>query len=243
MNTIALLKKLAESRPKLADQVEHWALPKEKLFPIDTPDLVKTAARAFDNECQHMSPSQRLVAARGICARADELDVLGIESSLAYKYASSGLSPHFHDFVELRREATAHTVDEELDQLVKVAHVFSVKADINDRIKGLDKIASALEDFDRRHDLDGQWGLWFPDPGYSTYGLTLDPGQEVQFVVKVADYNVTQHDFDTVDWSRVDGKLEDEVIEGLRSAHDKLAVFASLPAPEKEIIFQSLFTG
>jgi hypothetical protein len=240
VNKAALMKKLADARPDLSEHVEHWALPKEKLIPLDTPNLIKTAADAFETQVHHMTPPQRLVSARNICARAEELDVGGIESSLAYKYASSQLSSHFAEVVGLRKEATAHLHDEELDKLIEVAHVFSIKADANERVKGLDKVAAALEAFDRAHGLEGHWDLWLPDPSYSTYGLTLDPGQEVNYVVKVADQYVSRQALESADWSRVEGKLPAEVIEGLRSANDKLAVFSSLPAPEKELICQNL---
>lgn len=242
MNKTQLMKKMAESKTKLADHIQHWGLPKEKLFPLDNRDLLKTAVHAFEHQIEDMTSSQRLVAARNICGRAQELGE-PVESSLAYKYASAQLSDHFRTFLSLRKQATAHLHDSDLDKLLEVAQVFSTKADINDRVKGLDKVASALEDFDREHDLVGHWGHWFPDPGYSTYGLTESPDQEVSLVVKVADgYNARAEDFERADWSRVQGKLPDEVVDGLKTANDKLAVFASLPAPEREIIFQSLFT-
>lgn len=242
MNKSALLKKMADKKASLADHVQHWGLPNEHVFPLDNTDLIKTAVHAFDHEIESMTSSQRLVAARNICGRAQELGV-PVESSLAYKYASSQLSDYFHTFLALRKHATAHLHDADLDKLLKVAQIFSTKADINDRVKGLDKIAATLEDFDREHDLVGHWGNWFPDPSYSTYGLTESPDQEVALVVKVADgYNASAEDFESADWSRVQGKLPDEVVDGLKSADDKLAVFSSLPAPEREVVYQSLFT-
>lgn len=243
MKSSELLRKMAEKTPKLADHVQHWGLPKERLFPLDTPDLVKAAFAAFDDQVGNMTPPQRLVCARNICDRAEDMGVSGAEGSLAFKYASANLSPHFHSFLALRKQATAHVADEELDKLSQVAVFFDNKDDVNERVNGLDKVASALEDFDRRHELAGHWDVGLPDPGYTTYGLTVDPNERLEFVVKVADFEVRAEDLDGADWSLIDGKLPGEVVEGMKSADDKLAVFASLPDPEKEIIYQSLFAG
>lgn len=237
-----LLRKLASGHKKLAENINTWALPKEQLFPLDTPGLVKMAADSFSSQVVNMTPPQRLVAARNICARAQELEV-PVESSLAYKYAGAQLSEHFASFVDERKIATAHLYDDELNKLLKVAEIFNSKSDIKERVKGLDKVAGALEDFDRRHGLAGHWGHWVPDPSYSTYGLTLDPAEPIDVVVKVADRVVARGDFDDVDWSLIEGKVDGTVVDGLKAADDKLAAYSSLPAPEKEIIYQSLFTA
>ena len=240
MNARDLLKTMESGRPKLAEHIDRWALPEEKLFPLDNPEMLKMAAGAFEHQAENMTPPQRLVCARNICGRAQELDV-DITPSLAYKYASSMLSDHFKSSLSLRKQATAHLADGDLDKLLEVANIFNAKSDVKDRVTGLDKVASVLEDFDRRHDLVGHWGHWFPDPAYSTYGLTADPSQRVERVVKVAGYTVCSQDFEGADWSRVEGKLDSNVIEGLKTASDRLAVFDSLPMPEKELIYQSLF--
>lgn len=241
MKKTQILQKLASKRVKLADHVQHWGLPKERLFPLDSPDLVKAASDAFEEQVENMTASQRLVCARNIYNRADELGVDGMESTMVYKYAGADLSDHFHSFIGLRKEASAHLADDELDKLVEVANFFQTKADVNNRVEGLDKVAWALEDFDRRHGLDGHWDENLPDPAYTIYGLTADPNEQVDLVVKVADFEVKAQDFDGVDWSRVEGKLAPEIVDGVRNADDKLAVFASLPAPEKEVMYQSLF--
>jgi len=223
---------------KIADLIEHWGLPKEQRFPLDTPSLVKFAAAAFEDQLSNMTPSQRLVCARNICKRASDLGV-DVSALPVRKYAGSRLSPNFQAHLALRKEATAHLHDLELDKLLKVATIVDSKSDVNDRVSRLDKVAAALEDFDRRHEIDGLWGHWMPDPAFSTYGL---PGSQ-EAVVKIAEHRVSSRDLESADWSRVQGHLPDEVVDGLRSAEDKLAVFDSLPDPEKEIIFQSLFLG
>jgi len=237
-----LMHKMAAGRPLLSDHVRHWGLGTEKRFPLDTPDCVKIAAHEFDSQLDNMTTAQRLECARGICKRAADLSLI-VDKSLAHKYAHLQISPHFHGFMDMRKEATAHLADSELDKLIKVADIFASKSDLNDRVKGLDKVAEALETFDRDHDLVGHWGHWFPDPAYTIFGPTMDANENIETVVKVADFEVRRQDLDTADWDRVEGKVPAEVVEGLKMASDRLAVFASLPAPEKEIIYQSLFTG
>lgn len=241
MKRSELMRIATKPNTKLADHVQHWGLPKERLFPLDTRDLVKAAAVAFDDQARNMTPEQRLVCARSICKRAEDLGVVGYERSLAYKYAGADLSPHFHSFLSLRKTACAHTADAELDKLAEVANVIGAKSDLRERVEGLDKVAAALKDFDVRHGISHAWDTRLPDPAYSTFGLTFDPGESVEFVVKVADYNVRAEDLENADWERVHGKLPSEVIDGVKDADDKLAVFASLPDPEKEIIYQNLF--
>jgi len=221
----------------LRDYVKNWALPKEQLFPLDSPELVKMASESFETQIENMTPSQLLVCARNICAHSDDV------GSMAHKYAGSKLSQHFPSFLNMRKEATAHLADDDLDKLLKVASVYDSKSDVVERVKGLDKIAQVLEDFDRQYGIQDLWDTKIPDPGYSVYGQTLNPHERIQASIKVANYNVTANDLDSADWSRIDGKLPEEVVGGLKTAGDKMAVFASLPDPEKELVYQSLFMG
>jgi hypothetical protein len=234
-----LMQKLAGGRRPFSESVGYWGLPKERLFPLDTPEHVKTAAARFDTGADDMTPSQRLVCARRICKQARDMNV-SVIGSRAFKYAGAELSPLFPQYLSLRKEATAHMADAELDKLLAVARAFDVQPNIDARVQGLDKVAAALEGFDFRHDLDGHWGAWIPDPAYSVYGLTHDPDERLEYVVKVADYEVRAGDFEGADWSLLDGKLEPEVVAGLRGADDQLSVFASLPDPHKAIIYQTL---
>jgi hypothetical protein len=77
---------------------------------------------------------------------------------------------------------------------------------------------------------------------YTVYGQHQNMDIDDQKVVKVASHEIRAGDLDGADWSQLDGKLEPEVISGIQSAGDKLAVFDSLPVPHKEIITQTLFT-
>ena len=233
------MKKLFE---KLASnqKFEHWGLPKEQKFPLDTPDLVKMAAAAFDDEMENMSPSQRIVCARNICARA-RAEGIDVGSHRAHKYASADLSPYFKQWLNLRKEATCHLNDAELDQLDEVAQLMTLKPGAEDRVRGLDKVAAALEDFDEKHGLKGQWGSRMPDPAYTVYGQHQNMDSDEQRVSKVASYSVHADDLESADWKLLEGKLEPEIINGIQEAGDKLAVFDSLPLPHKEIITQTLF--
>lgn len=214
----------------------HWALPKERLFPIDTPELVKTAAEAFGEQADSMSSAQRLVCARHICSRADELGV-PIQSSMAYKYAGSHLSPFFAQFLAMRKESSAHAEDQALDQLLTVGRHFNSLSDTQARVTGLDKVAMLLDDFDRRHGIDD-----VPDAAFTVYGPTADRREPLRLVVKVAGYDVSADDLVDVDFEALRGKIDDQVIDGLRdSGSERLAVFSSLPEPHREIIYQTLF--
>jgi hypothetical protein len=215
----------------------RWALPKERLFPIDTPELVKTAAEAFGDQADNMSSAQRLVCARHICERADELGV-SVHSSMAYKYAGSHLNDHFPQFLAMRKESSAHADDQALDQLLAVARHFNSIGDVSRRVAGLDKVAMLLEDFDRRHGVDD-----VPDAAFSVYGLTVDRREPLRMVVKVAGIDVTSTDLEGVDFEVLRGKIEDSVVDGLSgvSGDDRLAVFSSLPEPHREIVYQTLF--
>lgn len=237
MNKSQLMAKLAG--PGVGEKIGHWALPKEQRFPIDTAGLLKMATVEFD--IQPLSPCQRLVAARHMAARAEELGVRGWEKTSAFKYASSHLSPHFDAFVAMRKEAAAWACDEELDKLIKVAHILDAQVDINERVRSLDKIAHALEAFDREHELSDLWGHEIPDPAFTVFSPTVDIDDDLREVVKVGERHVSSDDLQAADWDRVSGHLPSEVIDGLRNADDKLAVYASLPAPEREIICQHLF--
>lgn len=240
MSKNQLLQRLARGQTKLADHVRCWGLPNERKFPLDSPALVKAAAAAFDDARTDMTPAQRLVCARNICARADE-EGLDVSSSSAFKYASSHLSPHFRSFIELRKHASAHMADAELDKLVEVASVYGNSADVNVRVSGLDKVAAALESFDHEHGLSGGYDTNVVDPAFVTFSPTANVDEDMTPKIKVAEFEFDPGRFDDADWGSLSGKLPDEVVDGLRDAGDRVVVFNSLPAPEKEIIFQNLF--
>ena len=116
MNKSQLLKKIAERQPQLAEHVHLWALPALQRFPLDTSDLTKMAAESFTTQLAHMNPGQRLECARNIDARAEALG-LDISDSLVHKYAHrQQLADHFASDLELRKEATAHTTDERVEE-------------------------------------------------------------------------------------------------------------------------------
>lgn len=243
MSKNQLLRKLADNQhTDLADHIRSWGLPKERKFPLDSPALVKAAAAAFDDARTDMTPAQRLMCARNICARADE-EGMDVSSSTAFKYASSHLSPLFRSFIELRKHASAHAADADLDKLIDVASVFENSSDVNDRVSGLDKVASALESFDREHGLASGYDAGIPDPAFVTFSPVADVNQDMTLKIKVANFEVDPSRFENANWDALSGMLPDEVVGGLRDADDRVAVFQSLPAPEKEIIFQNLFAA
>lgn len=236
VNKTEMMRKIASSG------VERWGLPKERLFPLQTKDHVKTAAARFDSECENMTPSQRVACARNICARADEFGI-DVGSSRAHKYASDRLSPLFRQWMEMRKEATCHLHDRDLDKIVKMAEVADAFSDVENRVGTLDKIASVIEQFDRDNSLRGHWGAWMPDPAYTVFGPVANADEDMRRVVKIGSYEVSAGALDDADMSRLDGKLEPEIVAGLRDADDRLAVFSSLPMPHKEIIYQNLFVN
>lgn len=243
MDRAEILKKMAASRPRLESVVGHWGLAAEHKYPLDTVDCVKLAALEFETGVEDMDTGQRLECARAICKRAHDLGIVGVDRYRVHKYAHDRLSPHFAHFLGPRKDAAAHLADDELDKLAKVAAIVDIKADVGDRVKALDKIAGALEAFDRDHDLVGHWGHWFPDPAYTVFGPTLNPDEDIEARIKVAEFEVRREDLESADWSRLEGHVAPEVVEGLKTAGDKFAVFASLPTPEKELVYQHVLAA
>jgi hypothetical protein len=128
--------------------------------------------------------------------------------------------------------------------LAAAAEKLSSIKDVDARVIGLDKVAVALENFDRDHGLEGHWDNFFPDPAYSVYGQTLDRGERMVLAVKVAGHEIDSQMLESANWEGLRGRLDDSVIDGLRDAgSDRLAVFDSLPAPHKDVIVQALVSA
>jgi len=234
MHAKKVLEKVAADIQSPAVHVSNWALPEQEALPLDSAEYTRRSDVEFGKQAHKIPAVEKLAAAR----RIDKaLTSHGLERrGLATKMASDRLSPFFRAFISMRKEATAHLYDVDLDKLVKSADEIEKFAPVL-RVAGLDKVARALEAFDQHAGIVDH----VPDAAYSVYGSTLFPDEPlVEDRVKVASFDIGANDLEGVNWDAMPDSLEESVIEGMRTATDKLAVFRSLPMPHREIIAQSL---
>jgi hypothetical protein len=235
VNSKEVLQKMASDIASPAQGIQKWALPEQEALPLDTPEFAARSAVEFDKQASKLSTKDKLAAARLIS------DVIDGYAGMATKLAGDKLSPYFKAFISMRKTATANLFNEDLDNLIEVAEFLNENNHPALRRGGLDKVANALDDFDREHNLSVMWDEQFPNPAYTVFGTTLRMGEHpTEDRAKVASFDVGNTDFDGFNWDCLNGKLEEAVVEGMKSADDKMAVFKSLPMPHREIIAQEM---
>lgn len=236
VNSQEVLQKMASAVASPAESINSWGLPDQKVFPLDTDELARRSADEFGKQAGMLTTMDKLACARRINSAVDG------DAGMATKLAGDKLSPYFRTFISMRKHATANLHNGELNKLIEVADKLNQSSHPVLRQQGLDKVAAALDDFDRQHGIDVMWDEQFPNPAYSVYGTTLRMSEKVaaQETVKVASFEIVAGDLDSFNWDSLGGKLEPEVIDGIKSAEDKMAVFKSLPMPHREIITQSM---
>lgn len=236
MNSVEVLQKMASAAASPAESINSWGLPDQKVFPLDTPELAQRSADEFGKQAGKLATMDKIACARRIDNAIDG------DAGMATKLSGDKLSPYFRTFIGMRKHATANLFNQDLDKLVEVADKLNQSDHPVLRQQGLDKVAAALDDFDREHNIHIMWDEEFPNPAYSVYGTTLRMSEKVatEEVVKVASFDVVADDLNSFNWDSLSGKLEAEVIDGIKSAEDKMVVFKSLPMPHREIITQNM---
>jgi hypothetical protein len=237
VNNQEVLQKIASDLESPAASVERWALPEQKALPLDTPEFAARSAIEFDKQASRLTTMDKLACARRIDDAVDGY------AGMATKIAGDKLSLYFRAFVSMRKTATANLYNQDLDNLIEVAEHLNQNPQPTLRQRGLDKVAAALDSFDRQHGIDIMWDEQFPNPAYSVYGTTLRMGEEpVEDLAKVASVGVSIDDLTGFNWDSLSGKLEPEIVDGMKSAsaEDKMSVFKSLPMPHREIITQAM---
>ena len=215
--------------------IRRWALPDQEALPLDTSDLAARSAVEFDKQAGKLGTMDKLACARLINDAVDGY------AGMATKLAGDKLSSYFRAFISMRKTATANLFNGDLDKLVEAAEAINNGSQPILRRKGLDKVAAALDDFDREHGIDDMWDEQFPNPAYSVYGTTLRMSDHpVKDSIKVASLNVFEEDLAGVDWDTLNGRLEPEIVDAMKLADDKMVIFKSLPMPHREIITQAM---
>lgn len=196
-----------------------FALPNEKRYPIDTPELIKKAIEYFEKNATRFQPLEALVFAANVKKAALQEKVL-TEDTVLEKYASltsSRFSPNWKENIRMRRPYVKEDEREVYDELVEKAAEF-----------GVVKTAEVLEAVDRKLGVNRQWGHTIVDPYVSILGMKkeamgascMHKGKKVRAAMlksaaeKIVD-SATLRDFD---------------------GPDAIAVFESLPTPIRDKI-------
>lgn len=239
MKASNIIEKIASENRPVSETVSSWGLPEQKVFPLDDKDLTARSAEAFETESTKLASLDKLACARRIKEAADGqgLRLRG----LAAKLAGAELSPYFTSFMRMRNNASAGQFGEKIAELKDAGLRASVISSVHARQVALDKLAADIEALDVEANMVDMVDHHFPNAAYTVYGPTLYQGQELpEPSVKVASYDIVESDLEDADWSRLDGKIEAGIIEGIKDSDDKLQIFSSLPNPHKEIIVQSI---
>lgn len=144
--------------PSLIDTITDFAVPGRRLFPCDTPTLVRASADAFEVEGDKLPAQEKLAAARHITKRAGEHNVAVHDHRVA-QIAGTDLSPLFKVALNTRKDVTAWHPDalRDLAIISEVARGIENIKEAGLRHQLLDKLTGMIEDFDKAWDKTGTW--------------------------------------------------------------------------------------
>jgi hypothetical protein len=224
------LKATKESRAKLADA--DYALvverdgSKHRLFPINTPELVKRAEKYFDENFRLFHLEHRRKYAAAVWEKAKTFENVKVASPVLRSYASDSYAEHV-DLSVAARIRMAKTAEEKTayEKLASLKNTLPVG-----------KFAEYLFELDRACGLD------------KAYGKTLLNAFESSFNVKEAGafnnstiFNgktVFSNELQGLDLGDLGGMIDQDTLDEMHS--DPINVFNSLPVPYKDMILQVL---
>jgi hypothetical protein len=160
INDTAFHKKQA-SFVKIAEP-KIFALPDEKKYPIDTPELVKKAIVYFEKTATKFQPIDAILFAANVKTAATQFNI-DTEDTLLEKYSnltSSRFSADWKENIRMRRPYVKEDERGVYDELIEKAAEF-----------GVVKTAETLEIVDRKLGVNRQWGQSISDPFVSILGM------------------------------------------------------------------------
>ncbi len=206
-----------------------FALPHEKRYPIDTPELIKRAEGYFDENFKDFSLEDRRVFAQCVVQRADELGIKVAGAMLDYSgndygpFIESELVARIHSF-----EGTGH---EEVYNLLLEKKASTDPLVMVEMLKEADADTGA----DRCY---GRPGTGFRDPYRAVYGsdkLAAEKKEEyswsagTDYVSGMQLCELAQRGFKELD--EIFGKPFAESFQ-----RDPVGIFASMPDPQKVVL-------
>jgi hypothetical protein len=184
---------------------------------------VKTAAMYFDKYAMDLAPEHRHRFASAVCSRADELEVDISGNQLLHKWASSDWNQHVNAHLEQRKSLLPRN-DKARGILDKLA------ASLTETTP--EDAASALQAFDQATGLTRYYDRGLTDPYASTMGKVATGWSD-----EVDGHELTEADLRKAASSpKLAGYLGSSFAE--QFGKDPVAIFESLPTPEKVLIKQ-----
>lgn len=220
------VRKCTEEAPKEAAP-KHYALGKS--YPIDTLAQVKCACEYFEEHVGNLAPKDRREFAKNASARAADLKVKIHAGSMMAKYAGSA----FGALIDCARAERLSLLSGDSDAKKALDHLFEKRSSWKP-----DEFAAELEKFDVANKLDRYYDRQrgVRDAFRSTFETIKTAGS-----VKVGNKVITH--------AQLQGLASSEVLKRTfdtdfcrEYASDPVAVFNSLPTPEK-VIISSLIEG
>jgi hypothetical protein len=198
-------------------------------FPLHTPEMVKDAVRFFEESGADMAPKYRHELASNIVKNAAGHGVY-VDNQAIRGYASESYSGNLCANLEARRAILPDGVQKE------AAKALSDLLDYSEKLYP-HEFAEALEVFDKKAGLDKHWGRSIKDPYLSTFEAT----KTAEWSCRLGQDQLSEDQLRKFALKHLDclnGFVGQNVINALKG--DPVAIFDSLPRPEKEIIFAKI---
>ena len=223
-------------------EAEHFALPEQHKYPLDSYAQVKAASAYFDTYSRHMAPATRHEYAVNLVKRAEQLDLS--VSREARKYGSEDFAPEIEikAAFDARRIEVAHNTDAlkllgEVEKVARYRMWKSASADALTESYTPAQVVELLAEFDKVAGLDHHYDRGIPDPYYSVYGFEKDATAD--FTETIANDTVTGADLRRL--ARV-GAFTVKTTFGAdfqeEFLKDPIGIFKSLPLDQKKMLMR-----
>jgi len=207
---------------------QHYALPSNQRYPLDSYSDVEKAAEYFDEWQVRMSPGHKHEYCTNLVKRAS---VLGVKvGDMIQRYGSDTYAPAQQIKIALDGRRTLLQDEAQISLLDKLAECYVT---VNPAV-----FAEALGEFDKLAGIDGYYDSDIPDPFYSVFGLTKTATMEEDnesFIVGNEYVNNEQLKLlGRTDMTGVKEYFGEEFVAEYRK--DPPGIFNSLPVEQKKII-------
>jgi hypothetical protein len=225
-------------------KAEHFALPEQKKYPLDSYTQVKAASGYFDTYSKHMAPPTRHEYAVNLVKRASALAVA--VSDNARKYGAEDFAPEaeIKAAFDVRRLEVQNDADalKLLGAVEKVARfrMWKEASAETPQVLSAAEVVDLLAEFDKVAGLDHHYDRTIPDPYFSIYGFDKSASaDDPEFSEVIGNETVTEADLRrlvriaafTVK-TTFGADFQEEFLK------DPVGIFKSLPLAQKKMVMR-----
>ena len=213
----------------------HYALPEKSKYPLETEEQIKLANDYFGKYIDRFHPVERATIAGNIEKRASAMGMY-LDSGWVQNYARrTEYSPDFDLHMKMRKEACAgQKIEFKGAGIVDACELLDKLASHKDQYKPKDMIY-ALAQFDKAAGLESKYDHHMRDPIFTVFGSASRPGFDMKkLATGISETELKKAASNESFIKKIASAFGENFSRDFKG--DPIALFQSMPAPEKELI-------